>query len=304
MPTEPALHAVLDVPADVIPARLLRRLAQGGGDPTFRADGTDAAFTARTTAGPAAAICTLVRPGRVDVRAFGPGAEALAASLPGALGALDRPDAFAPGGGPVARLARRGMVRLGTAPSLVGVLVPTILGQKVQARAAADSYRRLCFRFGGPGPGPSGLMLPPDPARLAFAGYEELHPANVERRRAEVIRRVCRDRDRLDRLPMTVPPEEIRRLLCLLPGVGPWTAAVATLLTCGDPDAVIVGDFHLPNVVAWALAGEPRADDERMLALLAPYPGQRARVQLLCRRAQTRVPRYGPRLAIRDIRSA
>ena len=33
--------------------------------------------------------------------------------------------------------------------------------------------------------------------------------------------------------------------------------------------------------MAWALAGEPRADDARMLELLEPYRGQRGRVQRL-----------------------
>ena len=41
-------------------------------------------------------------------------------------------------------------------------------------------------------------------------------------------------------------------------------------LNVGDPDAVSVGDYHLPNQVAWALAGEPRGDDARMLELLEP----------------------------------
>jgi hypothetical protein len=26
----------------------------------------------------------------------------------------------------------------------------------------------------------------------------------------------------------------------------------------GDPDVVITGDYHLPHLVAWNLAGEPR----------------------------------------------
>ena len=49
----------------------------------------------------------------------------------------------------------------------------------------------------------------------------------------------------------------------------------------GDPDAVSVGDFHMPHAVAWFLAGEPRATDERMLDLLEPYRGQRARAMRL-----------------------
>ena len=55
-----------------------------------------------------------------------------------------------------------------------------------------------------------------------------------------------------------------------------------------------VGDFHLPNLVAWALAGEPRADDARMLELLEPYRGQRARVIRLLELSGIRAPRYGP----------
>jgi 3-methyladenine DNA glycosylase/8-oxoguanine DNA glycosylase len=46
----------------------------------------------------------------------------------------------------------------------------------------------------------------------------------------------------------------------------------------GDPDAVPVGDLHLPHEVGWALAGEPGADDARMLELLDPYRGHRFRV--------------------------
>jgi 3-methyladenine DNA glycosylase/8-oxoguanine DNA glycosylase len=46
----------------------------------------------------------------------------------------------------------------------------------------------------------------------------------------------------------------------------------------GDPDAVPVGDLHLPRLVARALAGERDADDRRMLELLAPYGGHRFRL--------------------------
>ena len=71
----------------------------------------------------------------------------------------------------------------------------------------------------------------------------------------------------------------------------------------GDPDAVSVGDFHLPNLVAWALAGEPRGTDDRMLELLEPYRGQRGRVIRLLELGGFGAPRYGPRLAPRRIDS-
>jgi 3-methyladenine DNA glycosylase/8-oxoguanine DNA glycosylase len=84
-------------------------------------------------------------------------------------------------------------------------------------------------------------------------------------------------------------------------GIGPWTSAEVRLRALGDPDAVSVGDAHLPNVVAWILAGEPRATDDRMLELLAPWAGHRARVIRLLETSGRMPPRYGPRIAPRDL---
>jgi hypothetical protein len=68
-----------------------------------------------------------------------------------------------------------------------------------------------------------------------------------------------------------------------------------------DPDALSIGHNHNPNKVAWALAGEPRADDARMLELLEPYRGQRGRVQRLLEVGLVSAPRNGPRVAPRRI---
>ena len=84
-------------------------------------------------------------------------------------------------------------------------------------------------------------------------------------------------------------------------GIGPWTAAEVGARAFGDPDTVSVGDVHLPNTVAWALAGEPRGTDARMLELLEPYRGQRGRVIRALELGGFRAPRYGPRLAPRRI---
>jgi 3-methyladenine DNA glycosylase/8-oxoguanine DNA glycosylase len=67
----------------------------------------------------------------------------------------------------------------------------------------------------------------------------------------------------------------------------------------GDPDAVSVGDYHIPSMVGWALAGERRADDARMLELLEPYRGQRARVIRLLELAGVGAPRRAPRMPLR-----
>jgi 3-methyladenine DNA glycosylase/8-oxoguanine DNA glycosylase len=69
----------------------------------------------------------------------------------------------------------------------------------------------------------------------------------------------------------------------------------------GDPDAVPVGDYHLPHIVGYAFEGTPRSTDERMLELLEPFRGHRGRVIRLLTVAGIGAPRFGPRKPLRDI---
>ena len=130
--------------------------------------------------------------------------------------------------------------------------------------------------------------------------YHDFHPLGIERRRADLVRRIADHAVRLEEITR-LPLADAYARLTAMPGIGPWTAAEVALRVLGDPDAVSVGDFHLPNVVAWALAREPRADDARMLALLEPWRGQRARVIRLLEISGLRPPAYGPRMALRSI---
>ena len=146
--------------------------------------------------------------------------------------------------------------------------------------------------------------VPPDsqPALVDFMRelYLEFHPLGLERRRAEVLRRIGRLGPDIEAFT-ALPADAARARLREIPGIGPWTAAEATRVAFGDPDAVSVGDAHLPDLVAWALAGQPRADDARMLELLEPYRGQRARVVRLLEAAGIKIPRFGPRFGPRRI---
>jgi len=95
--------------------------------------------------------------------------------------------------------------------------------------------------------------------------------------------------------------EDAEQRIRALTGIGPWTVAEVARVALGDADSVSVGDFHLPNLVAWALAREPRGTDERMLELLEPYRPHRGRVQRLLEAAHIRPPAFGPRMEPRAI---
>jgi 3-methyladenine DNA glycosylase/8-oxoguanine DNA glycosylase len=185
---------------------------------------------------------------------------------------------------PGLRLCRSGRV--------MEVLVPTILEQKVIGKEARRSYAAMVWALGDPAPGPVRLRVPPAPDRIAGTPSWRFHRWGVERKRADTVRRACAVAHRLE-----AAPEKLE----LVAGIGPWTSAEVRRLALGDPDAVSVGDYHLPSLVSWALAGEPRGDDARMLELLAPYAGHRGRVQRLLEAGGPHPPRYGPRLPLQRI---
>jgi 3-methyladenine DNA glycosylase/8-oxoguanine DNA glycosylase len=91
------------------------------------------------------------------------------------------------------------------------------------------------------------------------------------------------------------------RRIRAFPGVGPWTAAKVAMVALGDADAVPVGDYHLPHSIGYLFDGTPRSTDERMLEILEPYRGHRARVIRLVIEAGIGAPRFGPRKPLRQI---
>ena len=95
-----------------------------------------------------------------------------------------------------------------------------------------------------------------------------------------------------------MPLADGRARLQALPGIGEWTVAEVAQTALGDGDAVSVGDYHLKNSASWALAGEPRGTDERMVELLEPFRPHRGRVLRLISAAGVSPPKYGPRLTI------
>lgn len=290
------------------PLDLLRTLAplrRGAGDPAFTIDGGGAVWRAvRTPEGPGT-LRLLARPGagEVEARAWGPGARWLLDSVPGLCGEDDDATGFVPRH-PVVRqaAARRSGWRIARAGHVVQVLVPAILEQKTTGKQARASWRVLVRRYGepAPGPAPAGLLVPPDAATWAAVPSWEWHRAGVEPARSRAVVTACRYAGRLEETAGLGTGAADRRLRAL-PGIGVWTSAETRQRSHGDPDAVSVGDFHIPATVGYALTGR-RVDDAGMLELLEPYAGHRYRVTALLEQSGHRAPRYGPRITIQDHR--
>ena len=238
---------------------------------------------------------------RLRVEAWGPGAEWLCANAADLVGEGRSSAGFEPRHPLLVELHRRHRgVRIPRTAAVLEAAVPSILEQKVIGLQARQAYRRLLAELGEAAPGPLPLRLLPAPAVLAATPYWVFHPWGVEQRRAETVTRAARHASRLEEAAVMGPADALRRLTAL-PGIGAWTAAEIAVVALGDPDAVSIGDYHLPNLVSWALAGEPRGTDERMLELLEPYRGHRARVVQLLELAGIAAPRRGPRLALSRI---
>jgi 3-methyladenine DNA glycosylase/8-oxoguanine DNA glycosylase len=272
-----------------------------GNDPAMRRDRSGAWWRATLTPDGPASACYERRGVAVVVRAWGPGAAWCLQTAPELLGARDHLDGFEPDG-LVGELHRRlPGLRIARSLAVFEAMVPTILEQKVTGREARASWHAMVRAWGTPAPGPEPLLVPPGPELLARAPYWEFHPLGVEMKRANAIRSAATRATRLEAVA-ALPPAVARQRLQAVPGVGPWTAAEVALVALGDPDAVPVGDCHLPHLVSNALAGEPRGTDERMLELLAPFAGHRGRVIRLLARSGHWSPRRGPRMAVRSFK--
>jgi 3-methyladenine DNA glycosylase/8-oxoguanine DNA glycosylase len=292
-----------DVTTRFEPVRLLDlalTVAPISDGPSWRIDSGEVWRATLTPEGPATLHLLLSAEGLVDVEVWGPGASWAAARAGALCGQEDDDAGFVPRHPFLSQVHKRNPgVRLPKTSAVFEALVPAVLGQKVTGIESRRSYERLVEALGEPAPGPVRLTVPPAPRVLARTPYWTFHRFGIERRRAEVIIGAARSAARLEETVSMDMAAAYQRLQAF-PGIGPWTAALVASAALGDPDAVPVGDYNLPHSVGYALEGTPRSTDERMLELLEPYRGHRARVIRLIALAGIGAPRHGPRLPLRD----
>ncbi|WP_328317795.1 DNA-3-methyladenine glycosylase family protein [Streptomyces sp. NBC_00388] len=274
-------------------------LRRGPWDPTYRTTPDGAVWRAsRTPDGPGTLRIT-----PDGAEAWGPGADWLLAGVPALLGELDDPSDFVPRHRLVADMhRRRPHLRLCRTGLVLESLIPSVLEQKVTADEAYRGWRRLLRASGtpAPGPAPEHMYVMPDPRGWSLIPSWEWHRAGVDNKRAATILRAVRVARRLEEAAAMEPAGAARRLE-LIPGIGPWTSAETIQRAIGAPDAVTVGDLHLPGIVGYALTGRRGVDDDGMLELLEPYAGQRHRAVRLILLAGRVPQRRTPKMPRTDI---
>jgi hypothetical protein len=278
----------------------------GHWDPTMRLSGTSRLgemWRATLTPHGAGTLRLRWQDGTFDAEAWGDGADWLLDSIPALTGRHDEPVEVRTGHPAVLRAQHRHPgLRLGASGTLYHDLLPVIIAQRITGGEANQQWYRLVRELGQPAPGPDPeLRCPPAADVLARRPAWSFHRMGIEARRAEALRTVARHAARIGEWA-TLEPAACGAKLALLPGIGQWTIGSVLGPSLGDPDAFAIGDYHLKNDVAFALAGEARGTDDRMVELLEPYRGQRGRVVRLLQLDAPHAPKFGPRQRILPMR--
>ena len=154
-------------------------MLRGRGDPTMRTARGVTERASRTPDGPVSVRFAETASG-IEVEAWGPGARWLLERAAAWCGAEDDDAGFDPERGLVRDLWRRHAgLRIPRTGLTTERLIPVVLEQKITGNEARRAYRRLVTALAEPAPGPLGLVLPPDPERVATLPYYAFHPFGV-----------------------------------------------------------------------------------------------------------------------------
>lgn len=272
----------------------------GAGDPSLRLVGDRWVWAHSTPAGP---VTLLVeeKGASLLVKLWGEGAEWLEPGLGALLGLEDDPSTFSPSDPSFRRVWKRTLgIHLPRLPILFPQLTRIVLQQLVTTGEGQRAWRRIVRDLGSPAPGPHDVMVPPGCGKVAETPWFRFVSDGVPHKQARTLVRGARAATALEAAG-SFTGEAAVEAFAKIPGVGPWTEGYLRGTGLGDPDAVVTGDYHLPNAAAWILAGRPRGTDDEMLDLLEPYRGNRFRVIRALLASGIRAPRRGPKRGVRPL---
>ena len=272
-------------------------LQMGKHDPSLRLSENRCVFTQHTPDGPVEVELThsTNHDSPVIARCWGLGGEWILEHLPQILGFVDDPTQFQPTTARLRRLHQQHLgMRMTHLPLVAPQVVKVILMQLVSWRDAVGSWRRLLERWGAESPGPNNLRIPPSLADLRARQPFELIECGIIPKLIRTLKNVATVERHLEHAA-TLGPEEFKTRMLKTPGIGEWTTQYVLGTALGQSDALITGDYGLPNTVAWYFKRQDRADDARMIELLEPYAGHRFRVVRLLWIGGIQAPRRGPR---------
>jgi len=288
-----SISTELALPSNYDLARTLWLAGMGGKDPTLRVSHTVASLAYSTPEGP-----VTIRAERehdlLQVECIGAGKDWILPMLSELFGLLDHPEEFRPDGKLGELVKRTPGAHLPTLPIVFPRLVQVVLQQLVSWNDALQGWRRIVRKFGSDAPC-GNLRLPPTAKQMRQLGYYDIVSCGVLPKQARLILQLAREADRIERLARE-GHAQLSKYLLSVRGVGPWTVQHLLGSSCGYADAVLTGDFGLPNTIAFFLIGKERSNDKEMLQLLEPYAGHRFRVVNYLWQAGNFAPRRGPRM--------
>jgi 3-methyladenine DNA glycosylase/8-oxoguanine DNA glycosylase len=283
------VELAVDGPLDL--ALTMGLIGMSSRDPSFRVFGRNTVTFATNTPQGAASARFVHRDGVLAVDVWGAGGDHVLARARTLAGLHDRPLDFAPPHRALASLVRRyAGLRLTAGADPIEIAMRAVFGQRVTSDEARQSWWRFVRRHGDPAPGPLELMAPPRSAVVARLGRDSLLRVGLDLHRSRALVALAREADRV-RATLD-DSERVAARLRTLPGIGPWTVGLVRHLAYGDASAVPLDDWHIGRDLCFALSGEERGNDTRMLELLAPFAGDEGRVWRLISAAGIHHPRH------------
>lgn len=268
-------------------------LGMSSRDPSFRVLGRDVVTFATNTPQGAASARFAHRDDTLVVDVWGDGGAHVLARAGTLAGLHDQPLQFAPEHRALASLVRRfAGLRLTAGADPVEIAMHAVFGQRITSDEARRSWWRFVRRHGDAAPGPLELTAPPRAELVARLRRNDLLRVGLDLHRSRALLALAREADRVRATVDDV--ERVTARLRTLPGIGPWTIGLVRHLAYGDARAVPLDDWHIGRDLCFALSGEERRNDGRMLELLAPFAGNEGRVWRLISAAGIHHPRRAP----------